>query len=484
MRQAQIVHFSDVHFGSSHNFNPKAGPDGAKMPQDGVVPFSNLFSRDLDFGSEKVPTLVAFTGDITTKHESDGFQEGVVFFEHLKTTSICKKIQDIAAFAAVPGNHDIDFFEDAQDERWGRWAKFYNQVFCKNVDPQDPLEFVELIDRSKSDGICVLTLNSEIHVKRGSADEFRGQIDDRQLNKIVELLEQHKASLDGSIKIAMIHKHPVLIPELVEGNRNYDAVVQSGNLINLLQKHGFHLILHGHKHWPTCFTIDHNNAYDSGQNKRPILVVSAGTLGSREFRPGVGSDDNCYNRIFITWNPASDEARIKVDTRVLMKIDESKQPLPTSAQWYWKTANVDDRSFYGSERNRKPINATYSRPEDRDVSWDGARSNEYARLRGNLPVVEVRPSLAPQQKYEAVFWIVGHDGDQTRDVPRRVTWSAGSKFPVVQTQAASDSSFAGRLTYFGAMLIQAVLEFEDGKAEFAYVYARLPDENVAWAMDT
>jgi hypothetical protein len=90
--------------------------------------------------------------------------------------------------------------------------------------------------------------------------------------------------LQRAIKIALIHHHPVLIAALAEPGRGYDAVLNSGRLLTILRKHGFHMILHGHKHDPYVFTEDSRSAFrTSSQN--PILIAAGGSVGlfKREF---------------------------------------------------------------------------------------------------------------------------------------------------------------------------------------------------------
>ncbi|MEZ5952199.1 MAG: hypothetical protein R3C12_24015 [Planctomycetaceae bacterium] len=96
------------------------------------------------------------------------------------------------------------------------------------------------------------------------------------MKKIEDLLKKHKESIGKSI-LALIHHHPVLIPALVEADRNYDAVLRSGHLLNLLNKYGFHLVLHGHKHWPCTFTVDnktHMTKPLSARYSSPLAVQS------------------------------------------------------------------------------------------------------------------------------------------------------------------------------------------------------------------
>ena len=472
VHQLQIFHISDLHFGSTHNFNPDKDPLGKPLPQAGVRSFHDILIDELSEGDENCPTLVAVTGDLTSKNEQPGFDEAARFLKKLVTAKIGGKKRGKGIIAVIPGNHDVNRDGTDAEEKWLRWSKFYNGVFQTNHPASKPLEFVTLTDH-EGEGFCVLTLNSEMYVSSNPDDQYRGQIDEEQLEQVRQVLTSNKAKLKSRIKVALIHHHPVLIPQLVEADRNYDAVLRSGQLLNLLNKHGFHLILHGHKHWPCSFPVDVRNAYDKAF-VRPLLVVSGGSAGSRELPPGV--KENCYNRILVKWNSDTEEMRLQVETRGLQTTDEQGQPHPTRAAWTWSTLRVDDRIFY---RNQRIPPVDFPSPvisiDKEPPKFEAKRGGEYARLRGNLPVVEVRPSFEPFQKYEAVFWLAEHPSKTFRpERPVSVKWSAGELFPVLTVTAGNDGRFAGAYSYYGPVLIQATLTFKDGSIEHAYVYARIP----------
>ncbi|MCG8508192.1 MAG: hypothetical protein MI741_03090, partial [Rhodospirillales bacterium] len=112
-----------------------------------------------------------------------------------------------------------------------------------------------------------------------------------------------------------------------------------------------------------------------------------------------------------------------------------------------------------------------------DKSYEEARRAEYERTRGNLPAVEVRPSLIPDQAYEAVLWIEPHPYDKEkpeRDKPVKVIWSAGRMFEVVTVTRNEDSHFTASLAYWGPMLVQARIIFDDDSEALTYIYARMP----------
>jgi hypothetical protein len=107
-----------------------------------------------------------------------------------------------------------------------------------------------------------------------------------------------------------------------------------------------------------------------------------------------------------------------------------------------------------------------------DDEFEKKRKSVYEDFRLNMPVVEVMPSLVPQQEYEARLWIVPHKGRQ--QIPAMVEWSAGKHFSVVVCTREENPAFCATLAYYGPMLVQARMHFDDGGIATGYVYARLP----------
>jgi hypothetical protein len=48
----------------------------------------------------------------------------------------------------------------------------------------------------------------------------------------------------------------VVLPSLAEPDRGYDAILGSQLLLDLLKRYDFHVLLHGHKHYPHTFSYD------------------------------------------------------------------------------------------------------------------------------------------------------------------------------------------------------------------------------------
>lgn len=428
-------------------------------------------TKDLAEVLTAAPLIICVTGDLATEATHDEFVEAEKFLRALADTAINGKKITMEAIFVVPGNHDVAYTKPTIEERLQEWIAFYNRLY----KPKKPFvahddqhyDLVMLHDRTKTAGAYILTINSALYVQKDTPEQDRGNVDDKQLKRIETLLKKvPKKQLRDSIRIAILHHHPILIPALAEADRSYDAVINSGPLLELLRKYGFQVVLHGHKHNPHTFTDDTRPAFGD-TTTTPLFVIAGGSIGSKELPEGPKTG-NTYNRISLKVHPAAGQWRIKVQTRRLRHFTKTGSRLP-GYNWSWETIDEDDRSFFADARVPRP--RTNFQPF---ATSDNERKKEYLRTRNNMPVVEVFPSMVPGQAYEARAWIVGHNR-QDKDIPVRVRWSAGPRFPMYVVNAATDSLFCAAFHYWGPMLLRATLEFKDQTSVDAYVYARLPE---------
>lgn len=468
-RQLLVLHLSDIHFGD-HCFDPPAGDtDAAGYPTMLAKVLADLAPED-----PGCPVLIALTGDFAQKATFQEFKRAEEFVRELADADVLGRKRGLESIFVVPGNHDVNFLSADMGERWNEWTNFYNRLYGTQIDRNRPQDFAGVHDRVEDLGAVVVTLNSSIYVQKDRDEEVRGRIDPDQIGRIEdELAEIDPDRLASAIKVALIHHHPVLIPPLVESGRGYDAVHNAGLILTRLRRAGFHLLLHGHKHNPHVFTEDSSSAYVGGESQ-PILIAAGGSAASLGL-PTSPRCGNCYNQIVVKWDPDARQARIRVATRGLLTFDDDgNELLPTQTKW--ETMRIEDRQFLGGGERAPQAGNRKRRPFDEET--DGAdeerRKAEYARVSGHFPVAEVMQSLIPGQAYEARVWIVRHAGAEHE--VERVKWSAGPKFPVVTVEADEDPNMCAAFHYWGPMLIEAQMEYNDGSRQQSYVYARLPGE--------
>jgi 3',5'-cyclic AMP phosphodiesterase CpdA len=469
--QVCVIHLSDLHFGAKHVFTEKPVGPGRLPP--GEPTLLGTILNDLKGEDPGCPVIVCITGDFAEKGDPTEFRKAEEFIRKLADAEILGKKRGIKNIFIVPGNHDLVYSDPLPEDRWTRWTDFYNHTFAETLDtPLDSRDVnsrISFHNRISDLGVIVLCLNSAEYVEKGTSDERRGVISEAQLAKMKAFLQSIPSDqLETSIRIALIHHHPVLIPGLAESEAGYDAVEKAGSLLNELRNFGFHLVLHGHKHLPYHFSEDSYTALYR-ENNTPILIVAGGSAGSTELPRGA---QNYYNRLAIKWIPKAKQGRILLSTKALQTTHEKGRPL-LRTDWKWVPSLIDDRQYIGGPR--APQTFAADRLSNRDNEDEQRIASHSKDVRFNMAVCEVMPSLIPGQHNEVRLWIEFHGDDKPtkEQQPIEVTWSAGQRHQVISVQQNKDSKFCATLHYDKPMLVQAQLRFADGHIAYDFVYARM-----------
>jgi 3',5'-cyclic AMP phosphodiesterase CpdA len=483
--QLRVLHVSDLHFGRYHVCNPP-DPTGAAA---GIPLLRELLRKDLESeewkksiwayqaqDAEPVPLLIAATGDFAQVADPGEFDQAHDFLDVLVQEPILGSTIDLRDVFVVPGNHDVVFDRSEPEHRFAPYCNFYNKLF-QSIQPEQralayPHEASSLsqIHAYPEVGFLIAEINSCFYVERETIDESRGHVDHRTIASLRQKLEEYNDEAKQWIKIALVHHHPVLLPSFIEPGRDVDSILNAKSLLRLLREHGFQLILHGHKHFPQVFSYDPDSAWAKAEASIPQMVVAGGSCGSIALPEGTRKS-NTYNLITVKWNAKALQARIQVVTRGLTRTGSDGELDPD--QWRWRTLRVFDKILSPYENLPLPSACGHTSFPQNDDSLEEERNEEYTKLRQNMPVVEVLPSLEPGQGYEARVWLERHRYHQ--ESPQRVVWSAGRMFEREVCEADAAPDFCTSFHYWGPMLIQAQLEFEDGEQARAYVYAHLPD---------
>lgn len=482
--QITVIHFSDLHFGHNHICNP----EDATASKDGFPTLGELISKDLEsnFGEQfkknitsseeqKATTLVAVTGDFTQKASHTEFEQAIEFLDKISNTKILNQKIDKSDIFIIPGNHDVLFDKKTPDERFQPYCNFYNKFFNgirAPLLPHDALSISQIHKINKDGNKAIIAeINCCMYVQNDTVDKSRGQVAMDTIAKLRKELTnlEKQDDFNDYIKVAIIHHHIVLLPSFIEPKRGVDSVVNSRHLLELLSNFEFHAVLHGHKHYPHIFSYDPLPLWAENENKIPQLVIAGGSCGSNALPTGSTNSCNTYGVVTIKWHPGAKQGRIKVITRGLKNKGEKGQLTPDL--WKWDTVNVSDKNIVS-------FNSLPSNKRTELKNWDkDDRLSYYKKLRFQLPVVEVMPSLIHGQAYEARAWIVTHKNPLPEEKKLiRVEWSAGELFSKQITEINTNNNFCISYQYWGPMLIEAKMTFKDGYIAHGYIYARMPKE--------
>ena len=470
-RSLRIIHLSDLHFGNHHRFGGEIAPAGDYVA--GGPSLAESIRKDLESVEPGTPQIVCVTGDLTQTASPDEFGNARLFCKEL-----CSGDASLGPLAVVPGNHDVDWERNERTDRMRPWSQFLTELRGAYDDwshgRRDAMVRTELIE---SHGVIIVEVNSAAWVQRGTPDTHRGRVSQDALvhlkSELSKLKELDPEVFKSCVKIALVHHHPILIPDLAEPGRGYDSIHGAGHLLRILRNYRFHLLLHGHKHVPFTFTEDSLSAQED-KPPYPIFVICGGSASSNELpddRPPI----NCYNQIEIKWLPDARQYRCRVETRELVRTNNRGVPL-IPAEWTWRALSREDRSIRPerSFSGNVPPYRPFRQDDDDDQSHESRRKKQYELNRGVFPTLAVRPNLTPGQVHEAIVEL-RHHRPPAGTVPKQiksVRWSAGPNHSVYELQKDSAPRFRAAFGYYDSMLIQASVTWEDDFKADLFIYAQ------------
>lgn len=202
-------------------------------------------------------------GDLTDKSCQQGLSQAITHLIEIRDKLKCKNL-----FCTL-GNHDIDS------------RKLYsNNPFDipKDIHPEYPFNNSEQLKQYWADGFIIIKDIQDImyliintvaqHYDDVSAK--RGIFSASQLENLGKQLSSYNLENGDQIRIALMHHHPILHSYL---DYSPDDVLANGDqLMELLSKHKFNLLIHGHRHQPRW---QRHISNDNG-----MLVIASGSFSA------------------------------------------------------------------------------------------------------------------------------------------------------------------------------------------------------------
>lgn len=180
----------------------------------------------------------------------------------------------------VPGNHDVD---------WSVMSGKGDPTGLRMGQRYDPINgrdwvFSEIISRSaeslledpyfsvwEDEDVVAIGYNSSSH-DGPTTSVHHGLIS----NESLSLLDSKLDSLDLSparLRLFLVHHHPVQYSDPIPNEPDFSAMTNAGNLLRLLARRRFDLVIHGHKHSPRFETHIIDSAF-------PLAILCAGSFAA------------------------------------------------------------------------------------------------------------------------------------------------------------------------------------------------------------
>lgn len=290
----RILHVSDLHFGrtadgSAHMFHAGGVPTPARLAK-------------LLLKADK-PDLIVMSGDLAWS----GADEDYGYVKHF--VSAIRTEWSGIEIATAPGNHDV--WWGAPDGAHQRpYCDFLREVYGAEFDRTYPFVAAHPDDRNYLVGFheietgstkaTVVTVNSVAEQKTSGQPVY---VDRGVLDAIKTRLG---VGAPATLRIFVLHHH--LLP-FVEPNTadTLDAlaipeadptiVANSAELQRWLDKNGFHLVLHGHKHRPHGRRDTLWSSGSGPSSPRRLFIIGAGSAGVMKSERAGGEDPLSVNTI-------------------------------------------------------------------------------------------------------------------------------------------------------------------------------------------
>lgn len=181
----------------------------------------------------------------------------------------------------VPGNHDVDWevLKLDRDDKTGvrrkqRYAAFQNKDCI----------FESIVSRAKKQllknpDFSVWELGELIAVGFNSAGHdspyeliHHGLAKNESIKELDELLSTIDLQT-FDLRLFIIHHHPIQYSNPIPNVPDFSIITNNEELLNLLQKYKFDLIIHGHKHNPRFRTISINSGF-------PLNILCSGSFSA------------------------------------------------------------------------------------------------------------------------------------------------------------------------------------------------------------
>ncbi len=226
-------------------------------------------------------------GDLGDKASTTGIQ-----YAWAKLVQVQKALRAKELFATV-GNHDID--------SRGNSNKFDPRGFLQTLQPTFPYKTVSVSDQfwsrhfatiERNDFRIVLLNSSAFHGYEN--EHIHGRVSEHTLSALAKALGTPRKK--RLVNVLLCHHHPMLHSDRKLGD--HDTMKQGQELLDLINKHGEWIVIHGHKHDPRL-------SYASGQSSVTPIVFAAGSLTASLY-PEIAS--TARNQFYIIEFPLDDIA--------------------------------------------------------------------------------------------------------------------------------------------------------------------------------
>jgi predicted phosphodiesterase len=211
------------------------------------------------------------TGDISDQMCDQGLMSGWQYIEEIG------RFLNVKEILSTVGNHDVDSFGKYNPQP-------YNDL-TKSLGNNFPITDMDCVKNFWSENFFIKELGDYVFLVFNSAHDHYDKTRAKQSNISEELVskiekELHNLKDKPVHKIAMCHHHPYNFSNNNLYFRDVEIIDGGNTFLNMLEKNGFHLFIHGHKHIPRLEYFNRLPVFCSGSYSSLNNLLGKGILNT------------------------------------------------------------------------------------------------------------------------------------------------------------------------------------------------------------
>lgn len=220
----------------------------------------------IDIDSDINADMLLCLGDLGDKADEQG-----ILSAWQSVDEIQRKMK-ISSKIGIPGNHDVNSRKKNGVDAF---------TFIQNFHETFPTNDENLNSAFWGRGFCIQIIGEVLYLLINTVHDHEDEDKAKESSLTPQTLERISSLLEKSIaenikyKVCMLHHHPIKHSN-IQNYKDSDSLEKGDVLLELLNKFGFNIVLHGHKHQPRIF------------EQNGLAVLAAGSFSSFANLQGTG----------------------------------------------------------------------------------------------------------------------------------------------------------------------------------------------------
>lgn len=181
-------------------------------------------------------------GDLTNRISPEGLAQAWQHMIEIKNLINCNHI------ICTIGNHDVDSRNIHKRNDPFHYPRTIHPEFPVSIEKQDQYWSKGFTSIEEPKLCCSFLIINSVIDHHNPESAKRGAFNDMRLSSLEEFLDNYDPENNYNIRIALLHHHPLIHSHL--DFTPEDVLANGDQLLDLLAKHNFCFVIHGHRHQP------------------------------------------------------------------------------------------------------------------------------------------------------------------------------------------------------------------------------------------